>query len=1180
MRLKSVDIKGFKSFSDPTLLHFNEDVTGIVGPNGAGKSNVVDAIRWVLGEMKSRELRLEKMEDIIFNGTEKRKKGGVAHVTITFENNKGLIPSEYQTVSVSRILYRSGESEYRLNDVACRRKDILNLFIDTGIGSNSYAIIGQGMVTEIINDRDGSRRKMFEQAAGISKYKIRKKETFNKLNATQADLDRVEDLLFELEGSLKDLERQARRARKHKELKAQYRDSSIQLSVLSTNKYKEEYESLKDRILSEKENLTASRARLRVLEAQLEEDKRNSLGLEEEVSSSQRHMNEILDGLRQLESAKEIKRQRLEFLKVDLERVRDQIASSKNKQEEIRNELQVLDGHRVAIQEEREKAQEVFVKASQEYDLLKSKHESARTDLSEYMTQKQGLHNSVFDLEKGFAINVNKIDGNRLMIEKKTSQIESRQIEATQLQQEVETLSLKKKSLIAEIETLMAAENNRQQRLDELEEKATSLRERLDSQHRLRDKKANEYTLIKGMVDNLEGFPESVRFISQSWQKHKVLFSDIIECKPAYKMAIESYLEPYLNHFVVNNAREASEALSFLTSAQKGKAQFFLLEEFTGEVGVSIPAPSGTIPASDVIVNPDKYLPILKVLLHNVFIAEDLTTVTHYTGEGVLLHSGGGMIRRHQQMKGGSVGLFEGKKLGRKKEMQKLEKELASLDKELIVLTEDQRQLQDEIQLLRSTDERGILNEKKENLSSLNNSHVSFSTRLEGLTSFITQENEACLQLKGECQALADANGEISDRLISKKAELEQLELVIASRGGEMDQWVGKLSLASEASNNANRHLMQIQNKEANIVQKIDFLNEQFVANEKLITDGEARIGREENEHHILKGELSEIENKLLKEYQSKGDYQSRLNDIEKNYYTERSAIHEKEEEARKVSRNVMQQQDLIEQLTQKYSDVRLQLRSITDRMEVEFGITMEEILAGDLTSELGFEELNEKVGRLKHRLENFGEINPMALEAYNEMKLRYDSIVEQRQDIFDAKSSLEATIKEIEETATQQFMEAFAQVQIHFKEVFQSLFSEGDDCDLILSDPENPLDSTIEVVARPKGKRPRTLSQLSGGEKALTAIALLFSLYLMKPAPFCVFDEVDAPLDDVNVIKFNRIIRKFSDRSQFVVITHNKLTMAEVDVLYGIYMEEKGVSNVSQVDFRSYEHELVLERT
>jgi chromosome segregation protein len=1120
------------------------------------------------------------MEDIIFNGTEKRKRGGVAHVSITFENNKGLIPSEYQTISISRILYRSGESEYRLNDVTCRRKDILNLFIDTGIGSNSYAIIGQGMVTEIINDRDGSRRKMFEQAAGISKYKIRKRETFNKLNATQGDLDRVEDLLFELENSLKDLERQAKRARKHKELKEQYREKSIQLSVLSTNKYKEEYESLKSKILSEKTKLTEWRAKLRTLEANLEEAKRTNVNLEQEVSSSQRVMNELLDGLRQLESAKEIKGQRLEFLQVDLERVKTQIGISKSKQEEIRKELEALDRHRVVVQEDREKAQKESERSNQEYDLLRSKHETARTDLSEFMNQKQGLHNSVFDLEKGYAININKIDGNQLSIEKKELLINNRQLEASQLEQDVKSLSMKKVALTRDIQALLSAENNRQQRLEELEKKSSDLREEIDTKLRLKDKKANEYKLIKGMVDNLEGFPESVRFISQSWQQEKVLFSDIIECKKDYRLAIESYLEPYLNHFVVKNYVEAAEALRFLTSAQKGKAQFFLLDEFGLVKEKSAEIPPNSIPALDVIVNPDRYQPILKTLLHNVFVTDDLTAVELYQGEGALLHIGGGLIRRNQQIKGGSVGLFEGKKLGRKKEMERLEKEVEDLESDLASLEVRQRELTGEFDLLKRADNSTILGEKQKELSAVEHSHVGFATKLEGILNSITLENEACDQLKEESELLIAKNGDISQLLISRKTELEELEAIIASRGGEMDQWVGQLSLASESSNTANRNLMQIQNKEANLVQKIDFLNEQYVANEKMISDGEERIKREENEQHTLKDELSDIENKLLKEYQSKGDYQTKLNDIEKHYYSERNAIQSQEEEVRQVSKNLMGQQDLIEELTQKYSDVRIRLRSITDRLEVEFGVTMEEILAEDVEPNMTFEELTEKVERLKRRLENFGEINPMALEAYNEMKLRFDSIVIQRQDIFDAKTSLEATIKEIEETATVQFMEAFAQVQTHFKEVFQSLFSEGDDCDLVLSDPENPLDSMIEVIAKPKGKRPRTLSQLSGGEKALTAIALLFSLYLMKPAPFCVFDEVDAPLDDVNVIKFNKIIRKFSDRSQFVVITHNKLTMAEVDVLYGIYMEEKGVSNVSQVDFRSYEHELVLERT
>ncbi|MDX1683759.1 MAG: chromosome segregation protein SMC [Saprospiraceae bacterium] len=1180
MRLKTINIKGFKSFADDTTLHFGEDVTGIVGPNGSGKSNIVDAIRWVLGEMKSRELRLQRMGDIIFNGTKKRKPAGVAKVSLTFENTKGLIPTEYNMITVSRLIYQSGESEYRLNDVVCRRKDIMNLFIDTGIGSNSYAIIGQGMVTEIIDDRDGSRRKMFEQAAGISKYKIRKRETFNKLASTEADLDRVEDLLFELERNLKDLERQAKRARKYKDLKAKYKEKSIELAVQSTARYKADYQSLKERLVKEKDTISQMRTDLHKAEAELEEIKRKNMDLEKEVSSSQRAMNELLDGLRQLESSKEIKKQRFDFLSQDIKRLEEQVKEAESRQVDIQKDLEIMDTERVAIQEKKEEAQMETEKAEREYDHLKSQHETAKADLSEYLSRKQGLDNAVFDLEKGKAITANKLDGNKLAREKAESLIDSKKREAENLQGEVAQMESKRAAIQKEIDLLSEKESTRKKSLTQLEEELEMIREKLSLLHRSRDQKSNEYKLLKSMVDNLEGFPESVRFLSQSWDGKKVLLSDIVECDKKYQLAVEAYLEPYLNHFIVDDIEQALGALSMLSQAQKGKAQFFLLDKFDEDKKEILPNPENSIRALDVIKDSGKYQPVIEALLKDVFISENFEFVKGYNGPGIMLHSDGGLIRRKKQVKGGSIGLFEGKKLGRKKEMEKLDTELVRLESEIDTNEMKKQKLIDEIDALRAQEQSASLEDRKREIAGVEQSHAALSARLDGLINIIENENSHRSQLKEEAQLLEQKTEEIAVALEEKKSKLDSLKKIISDRGGEVDQWVGSLSLLSEKLNRANRHLMELQNQESSLVQRIDFLNSQYKTNETNIREGKERIERETQEMNTLSQELSEIESRLIKEYESRGSFQDKLNDIEKVYYSGRNEIYTKEENVRKLNRSLMQQQDLVEDISQKYTDVRIKLRSITDRMEVEFGVTMEEILKSEYEITSSMEDLEAGVEKLRKRLDNFGEINPMALEAYEEMKLRYDNIIQQKEDILEARASLEATIKEIEETATVQFMTSFEEVKEHFREVFRSLFSEEDDCDLILSDPENPLESVIEVVARPKGKRPKTLSQLSGGEKALTAIALLFALYLLKPAPFCVFDEVDAPLDDVNVIKFNRIIRKFSDRSQFIVITHNKLTMAEVDILYGIYMEEQGVSNVSQVDFRAYDHELVLERS
>ena len=1179
MRLKSIEIKGFKSFADRTALHFGEDVVGIVGPNGSGKSNIVDALRWVLGEMKNRDLRLEKLGDVIFNGTKKRKAGSVAKVSLTFENTKNILPTEYHEVTISRLLYKSGDSEYRLNDVVCRRKDIMNLFVDTGIGSNSYAIIAQGMVTDIIDDRDDARRKMFEQAAGISKYKKRKKETLNKLKSTNADLERVKDLLFEIERNLKELERQARRAKRFKDLKEKYREASVKYGVLFSQNYKEEYQSLQEKIRSERESLAEKKSQFHQMEADLEEVKRKNVDKQQNVSQSQSTLNELLDEIRRSESEKEIKKQRSSFLEQDLSRLEKQLEESQLKMKGFKNELAQLDAELRKADEQQEVLREKTELAEESYNSLRSRHQDAKSDLDRILDQKRKIDHTVFDLQKTNAINQNRIETHQYALEKTDITLASRALDLKTIKSDLDQVSILRGSLLKDLEKFNEKRESRANKIEKLKQTQVELQKERDNIHRLIDRKVNEHKLLKDMAENLEGYPESVKFLNKNWSRDAPLLGDIVECDEGYKYAIEAFLEPYLNYFVAENKVEALKALSMLSSAQKGKAQFFILNAFENTKENYIAPASGLIAATDVIKVNRRYQSLMNDLLGKVWIYEGSDEITISDENIFIISKDGRFIHGRNQIKGGSIGLFEGKKIGRKKEVEKLEKALVKHRAALEKLLTRLEKIESEISELEFSNDLQLLKEKEAALKEVDQNYVGLKTRLESLQSVIKEKEVEKKVLHEQLATIEKENSDIGVSLENQQSELEEIESVIASRGGDLDQWVGKLSIEGERVNQANKALLNAQNLVNGIRQKRDFLNEQYISEERFIEEGSQRSKEHKSELESLLADLSKLEVSLLDIYSRKGKFQEELSEMEKTYFAERSEILEMEEKVRKTNRAIQHQQEGIEKTTERYNEVRLKMHSIADRLEVEFGVSLKDILEGELEINKSLDELNEEVEKLRRRIENYGEINPMALEAYEEMKLRYENIQQQRDDILEAQSSLMDTIAEIEEKATVQFLEAFNQVKVHFKEVFRSLFTEEDDCDLILSDPENPLESEIEVIARPKGKRPRTLTQLSGGEKALTAIALLFSLYLLKPAPFCVFDEVDAPFDDVNVVKFNKIIRKFSDRSQFVVITHNKITMAEVDVMYGIYMEEQGVSNVSQVDFRSHENELVFEK-
>ncbi|MEO1628348.1 MAG: AAA family ATPase, partial [Bacteroidota bacterium] len=458
MRLKTLEIKGFKSFANDTVINFNEDVIGIVGPNGSGKSNIVDAIRWVLGEQKSRELRLEKMSNVIFNGTKKRKQAGIAQVSLTFENTKNLLPTEYQTVKITRLLYRTGESEYRLNGVTCRLKDITSLFLDTGIGSNSYAIIALGMVDDLLNDKDNSRRRMFEQAAGISKYKKRKRETLNKLKNTSDDLDRIEDLLFEIENQLKQLEKQAKRTKRYYELKEQYKELSIELAVIQLDSYKDRYKHFEKRLNEEEDRFRQLEIDSHKMEADLENEKKSNVDKERLLSERQRDLNTLVGQIRTQENEKNILTQKMNFIQQNQVKLAEQIRTAKAKSEQL---TEAIDSYRSRLNEEKYlegELEEKLDSAKDELDRIRESHGSIKSELEVFIQNQQTLEREVFELEKQKAINTNQIDNLSRDIEASAKGIEDRQNEIKQIEEQLKELEVRQKNRATELKALEEAE--------------------------------------------------------------------------------------------------------------------------------------------------------------------------------------------------------------------------------------------------------------------------------------------------------------------------------------------------------------------------------------------------------------------------------------------------------------------------------------------------------------------------------------------------------------------------------------------------------------------------------------------------------------------------------------------------------------------------------------------------
>jgi len=1179
MRLKSLHIKGFKSFANETILNFSEDVIGVVGPNGSGKSNIVDAIRWVLGEQKSKELRLEAMSDVIFNGTKTKKEAATATVALTFDNTKNLLPTEYQTVTISRTLFRSGESEYRLNNVSCRLKDINSLFLDTGIGSNSYAIIALGMVDDILADKENSRRRMFEQAAGVSKYKIRKRETLNKLKGATEDLNRIDDLLFEIEGNLKSLEKQAKRTQKYFDLKSEYKELSIKHAVISIHHLKQKYKGISDQLVKDQDIYRENDSKLYKFQAMLEKEKKANSDKENALSDHQKKLNELVYQIRTREGDKGLLTQKIGFKKQNKEQLTRIIGENELELEKAISESSLLQTRIVSENEQLDLLKSVLSVSKETYDLVKSEYNTAKLSFDIRQKEKQDLERQLFDFEKTIAIYKNSIENFEREVLRIKETLSGKEKESTTFREELNALSENLDIKNKELSILLQNENNRKLKIAEKETKREKLNDELNKINRNIDSKQNEYDLLKSMIDNFEGFPESIKFLHDHWRKDLVILSDILDVQEKYKAPVELFLDHYLNYFIVDTINDGIQGISLLKNSQKGKANFFLLDRIPSEKIIQNVNTSHLIKAIDVVSVQDKYKHLIACLLGNVLIFDG--EVDQFQGaekNTTVISSNGTFLQQGFSISGGSVGLFEGKKIGRKQNLEKLALFLDENNNSKILLNEDLKGVKKELETLKSSDYNALIEKLKKEVQRIEQDKIRLQHQMNSFEQ-LKAESENKIKLSADqVKELLDRISLADQQMKSIKTRIINLDKPEEGKETDIDILSERMSGASEQFNNDNIKLIRHQNLIGNFVKDKEFRDLKISELTIKIESDRNKLLAEDRERIDIEDQLIKIDSELQILYVEKKNFQSSLGEAEQDYFKAKTTITELDDQIRSLTKDQSQLQQSIQNMKDQFTEQKFQIQSVGERLRIEFNVSINDIINQEADKSADYQDLTEELEKLKVRMQSYGDINPLAVDAFNEMKQRYDNINIQRKDILEAKDSLMDTIKEIESTATHQFMDAFTKVRENFIEVFRSLFTEDDTCDLVLLDPSNPLESEIEIIAKPKGKKPKSLSQLSGGEKTLTATALLFALYLLKPAPFCIFDEVDAPLDDANIQKFNKIIQKFSKDSQFIIVTHNKSTMAEVDVLYGVYMIEPGVSGVSAVDFRSLKHEPMIE--
>ena len=1176
MLLSKLEIKGFKSFGDKMVIHFDKGITGVVGPNGCGKSNVVDAIRWVLGEQKSRMLRSDKMENVIFNGTKNRKPTNLAEVSLTFENTKNLLPTEYTHVTITRRYYRSGDSEYQINGVTCRLKDITNLFLDTGINSNSYAIIELKMIDELLNDKNNSRRELFEEAAGISKFKTRKRETLRKLEDTDADLSRVEDLLFEIDKNLKSLEKQAKQAAKYFEIKADYRVASINLAKKSLEQLQLALVDAHKKIQQESDQKISIQAKITSLEAQLSSCKSDLIGKEKLLAARQKTLNEQVNRIRTFESDKKIKNERLRFLEDRSQILREQIEQDRKSNERAAFAIR-------SLEQEKESAEKILLEKEAWVTQLREAYDLQKTVVS----AKQEQH-------KKLGLHVEKVKEHVYQIGK---EVEIKQIQLTTLKQDLDRTSTDDSSQEAnlfsfeqklalvkdqldeaqnEFDILHSKQEDQNIKIEETTRIVELIREELTQVSRKLDSKTNEFNLTKSLVENLEGFPEAIKFLKKnpSWGKDFPLLSDLLTTDEKYRVTIENYLENYLNYYVVDTEAEAISAIQLLSDSAKGKANFFILDHFEHFSPSQTQLFPNARAATEIIEFDLKYSRLINFILDNVYLIQGEFQDFPIQKEGVFLSESGKYIKKKFSLAGGSVGLFEGKRIGRAKNLEKLEKEIKDLQKKASSSRANLDQKLSDLSKMKEFTFKKDLEESQKRLQALTSEFVSVRTKKEQLAELLSSNANKREDISARIISIEESLSNIEPKLVVEKHAFDELNEQLEHLSLELEDASKILFEKSQLFNQENITYIQQQNRVSSAEQEIEFKQAAFESSTKRIEKSQQELQQLDLEIKSLLDTNEVKDEELLDLYSEKEEIELGVTEAEKSYYDGRGLIDTYDSQIRSLQKTKEGYDELILALQSQVNELRLKMAGMKERLNVEFDLDLEILIAENPNLDEEFLEftendLKELVKKQKDRLDKIGPINPMAMEAYDEIKIRYDFISTQKEDLIKAKESLLSTISEIDLVARETFLDAFEKIKENFIRVFRSLFTEQDDCDLTLVDPDNPLESSIEIMAKPKGKRPLTINQLSGGEKTLTATSLLFSIYLLKPAPFCIFDEVDAPLDDANIDKFNQIIQKFSSESQFIIVTHNKRTMASTDIIYGITMIEAGVSRVVPVDLR-----------
>ncbi len=1189
MFLSKLEIFGFKSFASKTTLRLTRGITGVVGPNGSGKTNIVDAIRWVLGEQKTSTLRSDKMESVIFNGTKNRKPMGMAEVSLTIVNDKGILPSDYSEVTITRRIFRSGESEYLLNKNVCRLKDITNLFMDTGMGSNAYSVIELKMIETILSNKADERRKLFEEAAGVNKYKLRRRLALKKLDEVKSDLTRVNDIISEIEKTVRSLERQSKKAEKFNALQTELREKELEYAEREYSRLNSEISKISNekKILQDKKNSTDDNIRIA---------EENLISLREKISEKEHVLREKLTELSQLSDKVYSVKQNIS---VSLEReksLNENIENYKKEIEELKEQKNIVADNLVKLKDEKSKTEwyigevnskiESILGKVEKYkddldalkNLFKSKSENSLELMKAYSQKENDLSNLKNNLELN-NVNINKLNDR---IQKLTSDIAKSVGYLENLEQEREHANNElKKSEVVYSERLKEKEL--------LEDKLKDLRKKELEEKSLLTNLKTKIEFYNTLITNLEGISGGSKILleSEGWtNKEKTLFADVGNTEPQYQPALEAALKYVLNNLLIDDLEDLKKAVAYLKKNELGKASFYLLGNGTqkrkGLFGFIESYVSKKEKkklerqneffgwASSFVTTASKWKPYFQKILGNTAIVKNLDSALTLHPEFPkfnFVSLEGDLLLNNGIIEAGSKPKLDETLFGRKKLLEDLKNQYPLVNANLSRIQEQIKQTEDQISKI----DLKILSEQGKLISTdLNNIEKQIS-KFEYEKSKATEEVEKVQQeiqeyvnnisgiesnisnLTVELNALSENKNSITNELAELENEVNAAEQKYNAELTELNNQKLELERLKGELQNAVNNIKRTEEMQTNITETISKRNKEIdVAFSEIQSLSENIEKASEEQTNLLseKNKLEEIKNSI----------ETGINEMKDKMRALENELNSVRNERQTISDNIYS-------LDLRGNEISLRIENLTDSIQEEYSVTLETKEFQD-SGYYNFEESAAEVQRLKEKIRNLGPINLLAYSEYEEEKERLDFLLQQREDLITSENDLAKTIKEINEAAEKTFIETFEKIRSNFSKIFQTLFNPEDEADLKLEENVDPLEAKVEIIAKPKGKRPTSIELLSGGEKTLTATALLFAIYLVKPSPFCIMDEVDAPLDDANIDRFTKLLKEFSNNTQFIIVTHNKRTMEAAETMYGVTMQEEGISKLVGVQF------------